>query len=222
MKQPKIEFRPSPSRLERSHREMLDQLEELERDWGRCGHTIDDRRQACTSAAAIFFQFAWSAGLTPLAHELGQQLQIALNELSAGRHSQLLKPAKGPSNRPSTLDHIEQGLAHACVEVLRESGLGAKEARGEVARYMLQKGFGKFSTHKLRTLGTNLTGPGSAQHPTYKHYINAKTFLVKRLGGSELTGQYNADQARKLIRQIIASAGKLDCRTDFLSGPGAE
>ena len=107
----------------------------------------------------------------------------------------------------------QQGIAHACVEVLRESGIGATEARKEVARYMLQKGYGKFSTHKLRTLGTSLTGPGSTKHPVYAFYVMAKGLLAQHLEGSKVVGQFHADKARVAIKAVIDKARKRDHRT---------
>lgn len=219
MNEMRIGLRTGPSRLERlresdrNHRHMIEQLIELERIWMANKQTLDDRREACTSVAAIIFKFAKASGLTPFAVEMANDLHIALGELFSGRHSELLKPAKVPSNTLAPVDLFQQGMAHACVEVLREAGIGATDARREVARYLLRSRYGKFSTHKLRTLGTGLTGPGSTEHPAFEFYVMAKGLLAQHLAGSKVVGQFHADKAREAIKAVITTARERDHRT---------
>lgn len=215
----RIGLRSGPSRLERlrkadrNHQHMIEQLLQLERIWRANKQTLDDRREACTSVAAVIFKFAKASGLTPFAVELGNDLHVALGELFAGRHSELLQPAKVASSTLAPVDLAHQGMAHACVEVLREAGLGATDARREIARYMFRKGFGKFSTHTLRTLQTGLTGPGSSHHPAFDFYVIAKQELTRHLEQSKVVGQFHVDNARLAVEAVITASRTRDHRS---------
>lgn len=219
MKAGKIELRPGLSRLERlreadrNHQIMLNALLESERLWNASEQTMVNRLEACIAVATIFATFAKRSGVTAYATERMNDLFVGLDELFSGRHSDLLKPCPVPSNCPAASDLAQQGMAHACVEVLRGSGIGATQAREEVARYMLQQGYKKFSTHKLRTLGTSLTGAGSTEHPAFEFYVMAKGLFSMRLEGSRVVGQFHPDIARMAVKAVIAAARKRDHRS---------
>lgn len=218
MKESKIALGSSPSRMERfraadqSHQQMIDELSVIERIWQANAQTMDDRMEACIGIAASVFKFAKGAGLTPFAVAMANDLLLALGELHAGRHSELLRPGKVASNTPAPVDLAHQGMAHACVEILREAGLGATEARKEVEQYMVRAGFGKFSTHKLRALQTELTGPGSTSHPAFEFYTMAKQELARHLEPTMVVGQFHADAARIAIQAILVAARRRDHR----------
>jgi len=201
---------------------MTQAIETLENAWNACGKSAHDMRSAAVGVVAAMCNFARASGLSPFGKEFANHLLVALGELENGRRSEILQPEPVPSNSFSEIDLGQQGTAFACVQLLREAGLRAGEARAEVARYMERQGLPKFSTHKLRSLGTRLTGPGSESDPAFDYYQLAQGLIAQSVGEQRFGGKIHPDVARNSAQALIKVLSRQDHRRVFFSDPPPE
>ena len=216
------------SRLERlriadaAHDQMITKMLWVEQGWDTLGQDRKAMRAAVIEVSVAMFEFAKSAGITEFGSQFCSHLLVAIGELQNGRHSDLLRPSKVPSNQLAASDRVQQGVAYACVETLREAGLNATESRREVSRMMASEGFKKFSTHTLSAIQTRLTGPGSTEDQSYELYSFARQQFQTALAGKKVGGCYHPDEARNAVKVILRMLRDRDHRLDFFSDPRAE
>ena len=223
-----ISYGYKPSSLERLRSvderfgELITQFDKAERLWRSFPDTPDNRRNACTIVLGHLVSFAKDVGASPYALMRFNDLMVALGELHHGRHSELLAPAPVHAGGFAAIDLSQQGLAQVCVDLLREAGVGAGDARAKVSKLFARHGIPKFGEAKLRHLQSRLCGPGCTQDEAYDMYLWSRTLAdaqIQRLG---IRRPMSELAAAKVVKALVLQAKERDHRRHFFFAPGEE
>ena len=158
-------------------------------------------------------------GISSYANERLNDILVALGELQCGRHSVLLSPAPVHPGKFSATDLQQQGLAQVCVDLLRDAGMSATEARAKVSHLFDRHQLPKFGEAKLRLLNTRLKGPGCTQDEAYDMYVWAKTHFEKTAKQLGLNPSESVAKAVKVANILIGLSKRRDHRRDFYFAP---
>ncbi|MEP6872522.1 MAG: hypothetical protein ABI939_11835 [Anaerolineaceae bacterium] len=194
-------------------------LEQSEKLWETSGKSQDERLHACIQVAGAVTTFAANTGVSLYAKERLNDLLVALGELISGRHSVLLTPSPVHPGKFSATDLMQQAMAQVCVDVLREAGAGATEARAHVSNLFEKHQLPKFSEAKLRTLNSRLKGPGSSQDEAYGLYVWAREHADWTANALSLNPTASVTTAAEFADSLIGLAKRRDHRRDFFFAP---
>jgi hypothetical protein len=179
----------------------------------------DALRDACTVVLAQVVGFAKDIGIPEHAVLRLNDLLVALGELHHGRKSSLLTPAPVHPGSFSASDLAQQGIAQISVDLLREAGFSAGDARKKVAGIFARFRLPKFSEAKLRHLQSRLTGPGSEQDEAFEFYRWAAEMVEAQLREGRLSRPLSSTAATKFVTEIVRLAKDRDHRRDFFFAP---
>jgi hypothetical protein len=213
-----VSYGLEPTKLQRLHKyeaahaEMLQQLRIAKQLWDEGPQTLDQRRDTCTAVAAIMISFAKAFDTSEFAKERVTDLIVGLGELTAGRKSALLSRANRPTRTPAASDLLQQATAQVCVDLYRQSGVSADDARRRTARLFLRKGFKQFGYSKLKSLGSRLTGPGATMDPLYSEYGFIKGIAARALLEMGANWPPSEDAAAAVAETLVATARNRDHR----------
>ena len=198
---------------------LIESLNLSEGHWSRSDKSQDERRLALTAVVAAMSQFAMNVGISLYAKERLNDLLVALDELSSGRHSVLLAPSPVHPSKSSITDLGQQAMAQVCVDIVREAGAGAAEARKQVSGLFEKHQLPKFSEAKLRALNSRLKGPGRSQDEAYDLYVWARSHAERTAKELGVSLTRNVQTAAKFADQLIGLAKSRDHRRDFFFAP---
>jgi hypothetical protein len=197
-------------------REAVDWSEKL---WRQSQKSKEERFHACTAVTAALTSFAVNVGISLYAKERLNDMLVALGELGCGRHSVILAPAPVHPAKFSATDLQQQAMAQVCVDLLRDAGASATDARKRVSGTFEKYRLPKFSEAKLRTLNSRLKGSGNTQDEAYDMYLWARSQAERT--GVEL-GVWpirTVSKALKLVDVWVSLAKRRDHRHDFFFAP---
>ncbi len=220
-----VSYDDRPTRLDHvramdaQHQTLQETCVQSEQLWLQGSQSADERRDACTAVAVAMTTFAMNSGVPFYAQERVNDLLVGLNELQCGRNSVLLVPSSAHSSSFSVSDLMQQALAQVCVDLFRDAGASASEARHSVARLFEKHQLPRFGESKLRTLTTRLKGRGSTQDPAFDVYQWAKTYVEQRARELGLWPVSNVPRANKLADILIRFAKNRDHRGNFFFAP---
>jgi hypothetical protein len=189
--------------------------------WEKSSQSLHERRDACVAVAIALSKFALDVGVPVYVKERVNDLLVALNELQCGRRSSLLAPAPVHPSRFAVADLQQQAIAQVCVDILRQTGESAAEARKLTAAAFGKHKLLKFSESKLRAIGSRLKGPGATQDPAYDVYQWAGE-QAARTRRQMRFDELNRSSALKLINTLVGLAKRRDHRHDFFFAPGED
>lgn len=206
--------------VDERYADFVSQLGAAERMWEAAPNKdADALRDACTVVVAQVVGFAKDIGIPEYAVLRLNDLLVALGELHHGRKSSLLTPAPVHPGSFSASDLAQQGIAQLSVDLLREAGFSAGDARKKVASIFARHRLPKFSEAKLRTLQGRLTGPGSNQDEAYDFYRWAGDLVDSQLRMRGLSRPLSTNAATKFVTEIVRLAKDRDHRRDFFFAP---
>ena len=189
--------------------------------WSQSPKGQDERREACLQVLAAATHHLTDVGVSQFARERLNDLLVAFDELRSGRHSVLLTPSPVHAGTPSMTDLAQQAMAQVCVDLLRQAGWSAGDARRKIAGLFEKHKIPKFGESKLRTIGSRLTGRGATQDPAYDLYEWASGHAKRvqaQLGMTSMTSL----RALKLADTLVALTKKRDHRRDFFFALGED
>jgi hypothetical protein len=215
-----LSYAPRATRLERvrladaAYDQLRSTWASCEAVWERNPHGADQRRDACLTVLAPLSEFILRIDASQFACERLNDVLVAFDELHSGRRSTLLSPAPVHPGTMSMTDLMQQAVAQVCVDLLRQAGFPAGDARKRTADLFEKHQLPKFSQAKLRSVGSRLTGRGCTLDPAYDLYEWASRHAVgvrNELG----IGELRRTQALRLADKLIELAKKRDHRRDF-------
>ena len=224
----RVNYGPKPSRLERfrfleeHHARLLATVTESDRLWSASSKSADELRDACTCVAAAVTEFTRSVGVPVYGTERLTDLLVALGELHCGRHSVLLSPAPVHPGKYSASDLQQQAMAQVCVDLLRDAGLGATEARAKVSGLFEKHQLPKFGEAKLRALNSRLKGPGASQDEAYDMYLWAQAHAQSTFEQLAIEPTKSVGRALKVASILISLCKRRDHRRHFFFAPGED
>lgn len=208
--------------LEEHHQRLSATVTESERLWSASSKSADELRDACTAVVVAVTEFTTSVGLPLYATERLNDLLVALGELQCGRHSVLLSPAPVHPGKYSATDLQQQAMAQVCVDLLRDAGFGATEARAKVSGLFERHQLPKFGEAKLRTLNSRLKGPGASQDEAYDMYLWAKSHADVTLERLGIEPTKSPIKSLKVASILISLCKGRDHRRHFFFAPGED
>ena len=216
-----VSYTPKLTRLERlrlvdaEFDNLTASLNHSDQLWLASSRSQDERRDACTAVAASLFQFASSTGISNYARERMNDLLVALGELQCGRKSVLFAPAPVHPGKFSATDLQQQAVAQVCVDVLRDAGMSATDARAKVSGLFEKHQLPKFGEAKLRALNSRLRGPGCTQDEAYDLYVWAKEHFARTAVQMGVDPTESVGKASKVANILVALSKRRDHRRDF-------
>jgi len=203
--------------VDERYKELVLQLAAAERLWRDDENKgSDELRTACTLVLGHVVGFVKDVGVSGHPIERLNDLLVALGELLHGRNSTLLSPARVHPSSFAAIDLAHQGLAQVSVDLLREAGMSAGDARKKVASIFAKHGIPKFGEAKLRSLQSRLIGPGCSQDEAHESYVWAKSLLASHFRSRNPTKRLTLGGAIKLGNDLVSKAKRSDHRHRFL------